>query len=164
VLLSAAPSFNAFQQTGTLDAPPCEKALEAASDALQDISALHTRVVRNRIDRAVMLFRAGKVKEAGASLDFALALLDLTRKRLMSFEERERVHQAVDELRHCIDTSTAPAMATLTVRTYEQDDRAADGRADRLNPGRSCASTRCPWGAPALAGSSRERCRPDRCA
>ena len=71
-------------------------------------------------------------------------LLGLTRGRLMTSAEREGIHTAIGDLRRCIGTSLAPALATLTVRTYEQDDRSPMGRGHPHQRGRSCASTRHP--------------------
>lgn len=128
--LAAAVSLNALQLpvAGGRPEGPCREARDVAIYMLHEISALGTRAVRNRIDSAFVLFRLGKTSEAKTSLDSAQALLEVTRRRLMTLAERDSVRNAVDELRRCINTSTAPALATLTVRTYEQDDRVADGR------------------------------------
>jgi hypothetical protein len=116
------------QSSGGTPVAPCAESRAAATDALHDLSPVGTRPVRLGTDRAFVLFRMGRTKEAQVSLASALTLLDLTRGRLMTSAERERVHAAIGDLRHCLATSAAPALARLTVRAYEQDDRVPDGR------------------------------------
>jgi len=99
------------------------------------MSAVGTRGVRNRIDSAFVLFRLGQTNAARASPRSALALLDVTHRRLMTLDERDSARNAVDGLRRCIETSTAPPAATLTVRTYEEDERVAGGRGAPAEPG-----------------------------
>lgn len=89
---------------GTED--PCARAREAASDTLHAMSPTGTRPVRSALDRASILFRMGRRKEAAGALDAALTLLDVTRKRLMTAAERASVRTAVGGLRRCIATST----------------------------------------------------------
>ena len=129
VALAAPPLQRAQERASNFTAgPPCADARDAATRALHDLSPVGTRPVRLRIDHAFVLFRLGRTKEAQTSLDSALMLLGLTRGRLMTSAEREGIHTTIVDLRRCIDTSLAPALATLTVRTYEQDDRVPGGR------------------------------------
>jgi hypothetical protein len=154
ILVMAAASCGAFRQAASdaLRESTCTDAREAATDALQKISILHTRMVRNSIDTAVTVFRAGRAKEAVRSLDFALEVLDLTRRRLMKVDERQNVRNLVGRLRRCMETSVSPAPATLTVRTYEQDDRMADGRGGPARPGAIVRVDGMPVGRTAAGG------------
>ena len=108
--------------------PPCARAYETVNSTLHGISPTGTRTVRKKIDDASILFRLHRKKEATASLEAALAWFGATRKRLTTTAERESVRTAVDRLRQCIAASTAPAHTLLTVRTYVEDDRVADGK------------------------------------
>ena len=107
---------------------PCADVRAAALKALHAQSPTGTRPVSGRLDHAFVLFRLGRKQEAQAAIDYALTLLDRTRARLMNDEERESVQAAVRDFRRCIRASTAPPLAKLTIRTYEQDDTVADGR------------------------------------
>jgi hypothetical protein len=122
--LVAALWSSALQQPandGTRE-PPCARAHETVNSTLHDISPTGTRAVRKGIDDAKILFRMHRKKEATASLEAALAWFGTTRNRLTTTAERESVRTAVDRLRQCIAASTAPAQATLIVRTYVEDD------------------------------------------
>ena len=127
------------------------------------MSPVGPRFVRNSIDRAFVQFRLHRTNEAKASLDSALSLLDVTRGRLMTSDERDSIRNAVDQLRRCMDRSTAPPLATLTVHTYEEDDawRTAEGRP--LRPAPSCASTSRQWDAPVLGAFLAVQRRRGRC-
>jgi hypothetical protein len=115
--------------------PPCANAHETVNSTLHDISPTGTRAVRKGIDDANILFRMHRKKEATAALEAALAWFGTTRNRLTTTAERDSVRTAVDRLRQCIAASTAPAQATLTVRTYVEDDRVADGKGPPAAPG-----------------------------
>jgi hypothetical protein len=123
-------AFGALQQPleGNRSEVPCRATRDAVTYALHQMSPIGTRHVQNRIDEAFVQFRLHRTKEASASLDSALSLLDVTRGRLMTSDERDGIRSGVDELRQCMNRSTAPPLATLTVQTYEEDDRVASGR------------------------------------
>ena len=122
--------LSALQQptAGSRPEVPCRETRDVATYALHDMSPVGTRFVQNRIDSAFVQFRLHRMNEARASLDSALSLLDVTRGRLMTSDERNAIRSAVGAFRRCIDSSTAPPLATLTVHTYEEDERVTDGR------------------------------------
>ena len=130
-----AAAFSAFQQPVGSQDIPCRETRDAATYALHKMSPLGTRLIRDRIDGAHVQFRLRRTNEAKASVDSALSLLDITHGRLMTSDDRDSIRTAVGEFRHCIGTSTAPPLATLTVRTYEEDDRVADGRGKAAEAG-----------------------------
>jgi hypothetical protein len=135
--LVAALWSSALQQPvndGTRE-PPCARAHETVNSTLHDISPMGTRAVRKGIDDANILFRMHRKKQATASLEAALAWFGTTRNRLTTTAERESVRTAVDRLRQCLAASTAPAQPTLTVHTYVEDDRVADGKGAPAAPG-----------------------------
>ena len=136
---------------------------DAVTYALHEMSPIGTRPVWNRIDEALVQFRMHRTKEAYASLDSALSLLDVTRGRLMTSDERDGIRRGIDELRHCINTSTAPPLATLTVHTLPGASalRTAAGRLQK--PVRLCASTSGQWDAPVWGAFSGVQRHPGPC-
>ena len=132
--LAAAASADGIPPPGGRGVP-CQDAVDIATRALHDSSPVGTRAIRSQIDDAFVLFRLGRTDEAKTALASALSLLDVTRRRLMTAAERDGVGRAVDALRGCMEASPAPPLATLTVHTYEEDDRAPDGRGIPAEPG-----------------------------
>jgi hypothetical protein len=137
LVLVTAFSVSAGQRpvTGAVREMACGQEHSDVSTRLFRSSPQGTAAVSDQIASAFVLFRLGRKMEAKASVDFASSLLDLTRGRLMSTAEREETRKAIADFRHCIDKSPAPPPATLTVRTYEQDDRVAGGRGGPARPG-----------------------------
>lgn len=132
--LAAAAAFGTLQRPASRADIPCREPRDAAIHALHELSPIGTRPVRNKINGAFVQFRLHRTNEATVSIDSALSLLEVTRGRLMTSDERAGVRNAIGEMQRCIDRSTAPPLSTLTVRTYEQDDRVADGRGAPAEP------------------------------
>ncbi len=128
ILLLAALLSSAVQQSTATTDDPCGRAADDVAEMLHDMSPTGTRGVHSRVANASTLFRMRRRTEALTALDNALALFDLTRRRLTAAAERERVGDAIGGLRRCIGTSTPPLPATLTVRTYLEDERRADAK------------------------------------
>lgn len=93
----------------------------------------HPAWLARGVTRAMTLFRLHRRDEALLKLESAVQTRPGPWGGNVPHDRRqhERVIAAIDLFRTCIATAQPPAMATLTIRTYQYDERAPRGRGRR---------------------------------
>jgi hypothetical protein len=120
--LAAGPGSAAASQTQTCD--------DEAS-ALMSKTGLPA-AIRARIERtarqAPVLSRFHRSREALAKLDSLAALLGGPVAQRLEEAARTEVTNATAALRNCVTSAVAPALSTVTIRVFTEDDTRSDGR------------------------------------
>ena len=125
--------------------PPCHEQFSNAASELGQVTVPNGSPLG--LDEAMSLFRLNRPKEALLKLDAALKMLSGPWSRRLPIDQREDVTREVIAFRNCLATTRAPALATLTVRTFIYDPEApgsrrrAPGGADVEIDGRDAGTT-----------------------
>jgi hypothetical protein len=102
--------------------PPCHSETWQSSSAIAPLVGPYDARLRLRVDRAVTLFRFGRVPEALRKLETAVDMVTEIVDSRVSPEQRTRAVTRIQKLQACLKTAPVPALATLIVRPLPPDD------------------------------------------
>ncbi len=133
LLLAALPLFG--QESPALPAGTCGSELAAAEAPLARIPPLDRDRLARGVRRATVLFRFRRTKEAIRQLDRVHSRLGGKWGDRVPAGVRDETLNAIAGFRGCVSTARPPAFATLTVRTFKEDETKPDYRGRHAGAG-----------------------------
>ncbi len=132
-LILAVPLFG--QEPGKLPPAACGSELIAADAALAQIPQLDRNRLARGVTRAVVLFRFRRTKEAIREIDDVRTRLSGRWGERVSSGVRDETLVTIGAFRHCMSKARPPAFATLTVRTFKEDETKPGNRGQHAGAG-----------------------------
>ncbi len=133
VILAALPLFG--REPPALPVGACGTELTAANAALARIPQLDRDRLARGVKRATVLFRFRRTREAIQQIDRVHIRLAGTWGQRVPADVRQETLKAIAAFRGCISTARPPAFATVTVRTFKEDETKPDNRGQHAGAG-----------------------------
>src|SRR5215218_8903272 len=123
------------QHSPALPISACGSELANAEAALAHIPQLDRDRLARGAKRASALFRFRRTKEAVQQIDRVHIRLGGTWGQRVPAAVRHETLNAIAVFRDCVATARPPAFATLTVRTFKEDETKPDNRGQQAGAG-----------------------------